>query len=182
MKLRADCVLFIAGLAATGTAAWDLTRYSVFQHDTNSARVARIPVVRWLVDERAVETLGRLRSRKCGLNVTVVEGDDEASLSIAAGHVPGTASLGAPGNSVVAGHRDTAFRCLSKIRIGDKIEVGGQRSYTYRVTSITIVNPDDVSVMAPGPGTTLTLITCYPFRHIGPAPKRFVVTGELLKS
>ena len=87
MKLRTECVLFAVGLAATGTAARDLTRYSLFQHDTNSARVATIPVVRWLVDGPS-KTLGHLRSRRCGLNVTVVDGDDDASLSIAAGMCP----------------------------------------------------------------------------------------------
>jgi sortase A len=40
------------------------------------------------------------------------------------------------------------------------------------------VAPDDVAVMAPTRSSRLTLITCYPFTYVGPAPKRFIVTAQ----
>ena len=48
--------------------------------------------------------------------------------------------------------------------------------FTYRVHEIKIVLPTDLSVLAPGDGPRLTLITCYPFDFVGSAPKRFIVT------
>jgi sortase A len=32
------------------------------------------------------------------------------------------------------------------------------------------------------PKPTLTLVTCYPFYYVGPAPKRFIVRAELVSS
>jgi sortase A len=40
------------------------------------------------------------------------------------------------------------------------------------------VRPSDVSVLDPGAGEILTLITCYPFYFVGPAPERFIVRAE----
>jgi len=52
--------------------------------------------------------------------------------------------------------------------------------------TITIVDPDDLSVLAPSPTRTLTLITCYPFSYVGAAPRRFVIradaVGELVRT
>ena len=50
--------------------------------------------------------------------------------------------------------------------------------YRYRVLSTRIVRPDDVTVLDPGEKEILTLVTCYPFYFVGPAPDRFVVRAE----
>jgi sortase A len=52
-------------------------------------------------------------------------------------------------------------------------------SYTYRVQGAAIVKPQDVGVLASGPHPEITLITCYPFHYVGPAPGRFVVKARL---
>ena len=46
---------------------------------------------------------------------------------------------------------------------------------TYSVDEIEIVTPDDVSVLEPRAGPSVTLVTCYPFYHPGDAPQRFIV-------
>lgn len=51
-------------------------------------------------------------------------------------------------------------------------------SYQYEVESIEIVEPDNMKVLADSRNPTLTLITCYPFYYIGPAPKRFIVLAQ----
>ena len=43
------------------------------------------------------------------------------------------------------------------------------------MTSLQVVNPRDVSVLAPTDEATLTLITCHPFWVLGHAPDRFIV-------
>jgi sortase A len=48
-------------------------------------------------------------------------------------------------------------------------------TFRYRVISTEIVEPDDVSVLAPTASRALTLVTCYPFRYVGRAPQRFIV-------
>jgi sortase A len=40
------------------------------------------------------------------------------------------------------------------------------------------VTPDDVSVLDDTPTPSLTLVPCYPFYFVGPAPQRFIVRAE----
>ncbi len=110
------------------------------------------------------------------MSTAVLHGADEQTLRRGPGHLENTALPGAPGNMVIAGHRDTFFRPLRDIRRGDDIVVdtAGAR-YHYRVTSLSIVNPRDVSVLDATAAATLTLITCYPFWVFGDAPDRFIV-------
>lgn len=95
--------------------------------------------------------------------------------------MPGTAAIGAPGNTVIAGHRDMAFRALRDVRIGDNIQIQAGKTYAYRVDQIRIVSPEDVSVLRDDGGAKLTMITCYPFNFVGDAPKRYVVQAEMLR-
>lgn len=108
----------------------------------------------------------------------VVEGVDSHSLKTAAGHLPGTALPGYPGNIVIAAHRDTLFAGLRHIRLGDSITMRTEgRSYSYRVSSIDVVTPTSMHVVEPTPHPSVTLITCFPFDFVGPAPMRFVVSA-----
>jgi sortase A len=123
--------------------------------------------------------LGRLTIPRLRLTATVREGASEATLSRALGHIPSTALPGERGNVGVAGHRDTLFRDLRKIRKDDLIRfetLGG--TYTYRVDSTQIVNPQDVNVLKAEQHPELTLVTCYPFYYVGSAPDRFIVKAR----
>jgi len=86
---------------------------------------------------------------------------------------------GERGNIVFAGHRDTFFRALRNVRNHDVITVTTPSgTHRYTVESTSVVDPDQTSVLEPTPASTLTLVTCYPFRFIGQAPQRFVVRGR----
>jgi sortase A len=83
-------------------------------------------------------------------------------------------------NTVIAGHRDTVFSSLGKIRKGASIVITTRDGiFTYLVTGTRIVGKNDRTVIVPTESATVTLSTCYPFRFVGSAPKRFVVTGTL---
>ena len=127
--------------------------------------------------------VGRLEIPRLGVSVMVVEGVDDGDLNRAAGHIPGTAFPGQTGNVGIAAHRDTFFRPLRNVKADDTISLQTLRgTYRYRVVSTSIVNPDDVRVLDPTGGSTLTLVTCYPFYYIGSAPRRFIVRAQLLPS
>ena len=111
---------------------------------------------------------------------TVVEGTTTAALREGPGHLEGSALPGEPGNVVIAGHRDTHFRALKDVLIGDEIRVASAgKKYLYRVVDVRVVSPRETSVLRPQARGALTLITCYPFRFIGPAPERYVVQALL---
>jgi len=77
----------------------------------------------------------------------------------------------------ISAHRDTFFRPLRNIRQNDTIMLTTPaRAYRYRVVSTQIVRPDDTGVLKSSDDEqVLTLVTCYPFYFIGPAPNRFIV-------
>jgi sortase A len=126
--------------------------------------------------------IGRIEIARLGLSVMVAEGDDGKILRRAAGHVPGTALPGQPGNVGITGHRDTFFRPLRNIQMGDVITLTTlQGAYRYRVVSTKIVSPNDVSVLDSTGGEILTLVTCHPFYFVGAAPNRFIVRAERVR-
>jgi sortase A len=141
----------------------------------------RVTAWRKAMSEPAAAPLAVLRVPRIRLEVAVLPGTSDRTLDRAVGHIEDTALPGADGNSGIAGHRDGFFRGLKDIQAGDAIELDtlhGQE--VYRVERTWIVDPEDVSVLDPTPGRTLTLVTCYPFYYIGAAPRRFIVRAVLV--
>jgi len=139
-------------------------------------------IVAWskAVGEPAAAPLAVLRIPRLRIEVPVLPGTDDRTLDRAVGYIEDTALPGADGNSGIAGHRDGFFRGLKDIAEGDVIELEtARRKEVYRVERTWVVDPEDVSVLDPTPTRALTLVTCYPFYYIGPAPRRFIVRAVL---
>lgn len=125
------------------------------------------------------EPIGRLEIPGTGISVIVAAGTDKLTLRRGVGHIDGTALPGEPGNVGLAGHRDTSFRGLRKLRPADRIFlVTADGSFEYAVESLRTVAPEQTDVLDPSSQPTLTLVTCYPFDYVGPAPLRFIVRAR----
>lgn len=124
--------------------------------------------------------LGRIEIPRIGVSAIVREGDDDTTLAVAVGHIPGTARPGDRGNMALAGHRDSFFRALRHIQVDDVIHVRALgRGYEYRVDSTEVVRAEETRVLDPTGDAVLTLVTCYPFEWVGHAPNRFIVRARL---
>src|SRR5579864_6059651 len=129
---------------------------------------------------KPIESLAILRIPTLHLEVPVLEGTDAVTLNRGVGRIAGTSRLGQGGNIGIAGHRDGFFRKLKDIRTGDAIElVTISGTDVFVVDRIRITNPADVSVLRPTAKRSLTLVTCYPFYFVGPAPSRYIVEASL---
>lgn len=125
------------------------------------------------------ESLGRMEIPRLGLEVIVAAGVDNKTLRRAAGHIPGTPLPGAAGNVGIAGHRDSFFRPLKDVAVGDQVVLTmPYGTFLYEVESTQIVGPRQIEVLDPTPEPALTLVTCYPFYFVGSAPKRFIVRAR----
>ena len=126
---------------------------------------------------REGDLVGRLEIPGLNVSVMVMEGTASKTLRLGAGRISGTARPGTPGNMGIAAHRDTFFRPLSRIKKNDTIKFTTKDNGTevYKVVSTQIVTPSDVHVLDPTSKDMITLVTCYPFRYVGPAPNRFIV-------
>ena len=114
-------------------------------------------------------------------DVLVLAGASGRTLAFGPGHLDGSATPGDPGNAVFTAHRDTHFRFLRNVAIGDDIVVeradGGRRHFRIKATFVadhrTLNLPRDPA------RPTLTLVTCYPFDALNPGgPLRYVVVAE----
>jgi sortase A len=120
--------------------------------------------------------MGDIEVPRLGIRAIFDQGDSPRILRHAVGHISDSALPGEAGNVVLTGHRDTFFRPLRNIQAGDSITLKTlDGDFQYLVESTQVVLPTDVDVLQPSSGNTLTLVTCFPFYFVGPAPKRFIV-------
>jgi sortase A len=120
-----------------------------------------------------------LRIPQINLEVPVFDNTDDLTLNRGVGRIRGTAQIGHTGNLGIAGHRDGFFRGLKDIGLNDVVDVirpGATDEYV--ITEMRVVNPNDISVLAPTTVSTLTLVTCFPFYYIGNAPQRYIITAR----
>lgn len=115
------------------------------------------------------------------MEVPVSPGTEEHVLQRGAGWIDGTAAPGSDGNVGIAAHRDSHFRGLKDLAVGDLIELDTlERTRSYRVTGLSVVEPTDVHVLAETGEPVLTLVTCFPFYFVGNAPQRFIVRAAAI--
>jgi sortase A len=166
---------FAAALVMLGYCAYVTLNARMFQY-REQEKIASLPTANALTEIGADGLVGRMEILRLGVSVVVVEGTGEPALRRAAGHIEGTALPGGPGNVGIAAHRDTFFRPLKDVQRGDVITVTTSRGqFRYSVVSTKVVKPSDVAVLNPDGTEILTLVTCYPFYFVGPAPSRFIV-------
>ena len=184
----ASRVFFLTGCLALGFVAltyFDAELYQIYSgwqlDDPPSLGEVSLPTPRadLRVYAREGSPLSRIAIPRLGVSVVVSEGIKPHTLARAAGHIPGTAFPDEIGNVGIAGHRDTFFRKLGEIQADDVITLTTpEGSYEYAVEWSSVVTPSDVEVLEPSDTPLLTLVTCYPFTYVGPAPSRFIVRAR----
>ena len=180
------CLATWGGLRASGTwmASRDVARFNAFAQgpngparpDTSLWSPLRIRAWEDSLVKDAPPVLAVLRIPKIKLEVPVLKGTDDWTLNRAVGHIDDTALPGTTGNIGIAGHRDSFFRGLKDLVVGDALDMALEgRTERFLVTHIWIVKPEDVWVIDPTPTAAVTLVTCYPFYFVGSAPQRYIV-------
>lgn len=185
MKLTVEGFAWGAGMALlTFYGCMRIWSAEASQQAVTAFRQAQPDTSTWAPERRAAyrRSLGEpmlpeavLRIPSLRLEVPVFAGTSAQALQRGAGHIEGTSAFDA-GNAGIAAHRDGFFRALKELRVGDPILLDRPLGTTeYRVARIHIVAPDAVGVLADTGTPALTLVTCYPFYYVGPAPQRFIV-------
>lgn len=129
------------------------------------------------------ENIGELIIPKLEAKLPIYHGTDEDELEKGVGHFAGSVLPGEKDNSILSGHRDTVFRKLGEVGVGDLLIVQTTAGeFTYKVKKVRIVDKDDPTVIVPKPKPTLTVSTCYPFHFIGASPERYILVADLIAS
>lgn len=176
-------LLFVAGALQFGQGAWIHAK----------AQLAQVLIERaWtrtLAGGTAVKPwpwadtwpVARLEAPTQGVSLLVLAGASGRTIAFGPGHLDGTPLPGAPGNSVVGGHRDTHLAFLRHLKKGDALRIqraDGAR-VDYRVAVTDVLDKRDTWVARNGGGNRLTLVTCWPFDALrAGGPERYVVIAD----
>lgn len=160
----------------------DLTVQSIPQTIPNMSDWSQGRIEQYSSSQTDSAILGLLSIPKIDLSVAIFDGVDEAKLNRGVGRVLKTSELDGHNNLSLAGHRDSFFRKLGHLKVGDTIQVtdinGNQ--YQFAISQTWIVSPDHVEILKPTGKQSITLITCYPFYYVGNAPERYIVRADLI--
>ena len=85
--------------------------------------------------------VARIEVKRIGASAIVLSGSSGQALAFGPGHVEFSADAGERGVAVYSAHRDTHFRFLKDVRIGDEIEVTTRdgKTFRYRADSHSVV-------------------------------------------
>lgn len=181
--LAAIVVAGFAGGGAAAKGAWIVVKAHAAQYLIERAwakhEFAEAPISPWPWADTQV--IARMRVPAFDVEQYVLAGAHGQALAFGPGHLSGTVHPGDPGNSVIAGHRDTHFEFLRELSPGDEIfvDLPQGRTVRYRVTSVWVTVDTDMRPLAERSAAHLTLITCFPFDALrAGGPLRFIVEAQ----
>ncbi len=147
--------------------------------DTSLWNGARVMDYEQALGLETAPPLALLTIESLGLRVPVYNGTDESTLDRGLGRIRGMARMDEQGHLGISGHRDGFFRALKDLKVGDQILLESTtQTETFVVEDFRIVDKNDASVLREPQDYQLTLVTCYPFYHVGNAPQRYIVSAR----
>lgn len=126
--------------------------------------------------------VARIEVKRINASAIVLDGTSGQALAFGPGHIQHTADAGERGIAVYAAHRDTHFRFLRNVAVGDVIDVtrsDGQH-FRYRADSSAVVRFDASGLDAVAEGFELVLATCWPFDAVTSGPERYLLHATLI--
>jgi sortase A len=126
--------------------------------------------------------VARIAVKRLNVQVVALAGSSGQALAFGPGHVERTAHAGERGVALYSAHRDTHFRFLKDIAIGDEIAVTRRdgATFRYRVDGTSVVRFDASGIDRFTGGHELVLATCWPLDAITPGPLRYLVHATMI--
>lgn len=178
-RLIPTLVLALAGTILLGDGAYIHAKawlaQLLLQHAFTQSIATGQPVKPWSWAD--TWPVARIEVKRIGASAIVLDGSSGQALAFGPGHLHQTADAGERGVAVYAAHRDTHFRFLRDVEIGDVIEIkrnDGQH-FRYRADRSEVVRFDASGIDPEARDFELVLATCWPFDAITPGPERYIL-------
>jgi sortase A len=128
--------------------------------------------------------VARIEVKRIGASAIVLAGSSGQALAFGPGHVELTPDAGERGVAVYSAHRDTHFRFLKNVAIGDEIDVtrGDGKTFHYRADATSVVRFDASEIDPLAEGYELALSTCWPFDALTSGPDRYLLHATMIGS
>jgi len=126
--------------------------------------------------------VARIEVKRIHASAIVLSGSSGQALAFGPGHVELTPNAGERGVAVYSAHRDTHFRFLKDVAIGDEIEItrGDGKRFRYRADATSIVRFDASGIDPLTDRYELVLSTCWPFDALTPGPDRYLLHATMI--
>jgi sortase A len=126
--------------------------------------------------------VARIEVPRLGASTIVLAGSSGQALAFGPGQVELSSEAGEPGVAVYSAHRDTHFKFLKDVKVGDAIAVTRRdgEMFLYRVTHTSVVSFDNTGIDPRADGKHLVLSTCWPFDAVTPGPLRYLIHAEIV--
>lgn len=128
--------------------------------------------------------VARIEVKRIGANAIVLDGTSGQALAFGPGHLHRTVDAGERGVAIYAAHRDTHFRFLRDVTIGDVVEITRRdgKHFRYRADASSVVRFDASGIDPATQGYELVLSTCWPFDAITPGPERYLLHATMIET
>jgi sortase A len=126
--------------------------------------------------------VARIEIKRLHASVIALAGSSGQALAFGPGHLELTPDAGERGVAIYAAHRDTHFRALKDVRIGDDIDVirADGHAFRYRVDTTSVVRFDTSGIDPITDRYELVLSTCWPFDALTQGPERYLVHAMMV--
>ncbi len=182
--LIAPVLIVLVGLVLIGQGVWIHAKALLAQVLLDHAFVETVATGRDVKPWPWADTwpVARISVTRLGASAIVLAGSSGQALAFGPGHVESTPEAGERGVAVYAAHRDTHFRFLKDIAIGDEITVTRQdgRTFRYRVDGTSVVRFDASGIDPLARGHALVLSTCWPLDAVTHGPLRYLVHATMI--
>jgi sortase A len=126
--------------------------------------------------------VARIEVKRLHASTIVLAGSSGQALAFGPGHVELTPDAGERGVAVYSAHRDTHFRFLKQVAIGDEIDItrSDGSMFRYRADGTSVVRFDASGIDPLTGGYELVLSTCWPFDAVTPGPARYLLHATMI--
>jgi sortase A len=179
-------VLAIVGLILLGDGAWIHAKawlaQVLLERAFDSSVATGQPVKPWSWAD--TWPVARIEVKRIGARAIVLAGTSGQALAFGPGHLDQTVEAGERGIAVYAAHRDTHFRFLQNVAIGDVIEItrSDGRHFRYRADASRVVRFDNSEIDPATQDFELVLTTCWPFDAMASGPERYILHATLIRA
>ena len=127
--------------------------------------------------------VARIAVKRLHASAIVLAGSSGQALAFGPGHLELTPDAGERGVAVYSAHRDTHFRFLRDVAIGDEIDItrSDGKTFHYRADTASVVRFDASGIDPLTDRYELVLSTCWPFDALTAGPERYVLHATMIE-
>jgi sortase A len=183
-RLSAPLLLALAGLALFGHGGYIHAKALLAQVLLDRTFTESIAIHRPIKPWSWADTwpVARIEVKRLNASTIVLAGSSGQALAFGPSHVELTPDAGERGVAVYSAHRDTHFRFLRYVVVGDEIDVtrSDGQTFRFRADATTIVRYDQSGIDPLSNGYELVLTTCWPFDALTQGPERYILHATMI--